>query len=495
MGLRISSSEGLAPYFRRWSVRAPLTILAASLLLPPQALAASAQKASALWSEGEVLSSPMTAQHYPSFSNLAKALMPAVVNISMVKRSALGETQEQREEFKSFLEKYFSSPHIYKNRSLGSGFIINREGFILTNSHVVEETDRILVTLYDKREFHAIIIGRDEKTDIALIKIEPPGDLPIVNLGNSDKLEIGEWVVAIGNPFGYSHSVTAGIVSAKGREIGAGPYDNFIQTDASINPGNSGGPLFNTQGEVVGINTAIVSPGQGIGFAIPINMVKALLPQMEAQGRVIRGWLGVNIQEVDYLMAREFGLPEPLGALVTNVFEDNPASKAGIQEGDIVVVFNQKPIDGVRTLQRAVASVPVGDEVAVEVLREGEITKFRVVIEERRDELLTAEQEIQSGFGMKVQEITDTLKERFNSPANQGILVTWVDSDSIAFEAGLEQGDVILEVNSTPVVNMKDYLRLVRESSHAQRSTLLLVQRSEKTFYTALTTEENGHAE
>jgi serine protease Do len=485
-----------SPYLPWWIGGAVIIISAVGLVFSPLACspvsAGSAQPSQDLWSEGILVAPVKDRSQYPSFAELAKALIPAVVNISTIKKVETAESPEQREKFRSFLEKYFGGQQAFRNRSLGSGFIINQGGYILTNSHVIEDTDNVLVTLYDKREYRATVVGRDEKTDIALIKITPPGGLPIVNLGNSDKLEIGDWVMAIGNPFGYSHSVTAGIVSAKGREIGAGPYDNFIQTDASINPGNSGGPLFNIQGEVVGINTAIVSPGQGIGFAIPVNMVKALLPQMEAHGRVIRGWLGVNIQEVDHKTAKEFGLPGPVGALVTNVFEDNPAFKAGVQEGDIVISFNHRPVDGVRTLQRAVASVPVGNEVEIEVLRDGEHKRFRVTLEERQEMVLTVEQEIQTGFGMKVEELTETLHERYSTPQSSGMVVTWVDENSAAFEAGLEQGDVILEVNSKPVKNLKEYLRHMRDSGHSGRSILLFVQRADKTLYLALDSESDG---
>lgn len=476
-------------YFLAVSIVLELVLF--SVVCPPS-LAASSQPAASLWSEGAVLASKIEKDQYPSFSKLAKALIPAVVNISMIKKPEVADNPEHREKFRSFLEKYFGGTHSYRNRSLGSGFIINKQGYILTNSHVIEDTDNILVTLYDKREFRATVVGRDEKTDIALIKVDPPENLPIANLGDSNDLEIGDWVVAIGNPFGYSHSVTAGIVSAKGREIGAGPYDDFIQTDASINPGNSGGPLFNTEGQVIGINTAIVSPGQGIGFAIPINMAKTVLPQIEARGRVTRGWLGVNIQEVDHKTAHEFGLPGPLGAIVTNVFEENPAHKAGIQEGDIIVVFNHQPIDGVRTLQRAVAAVTVGDKVELEILRDGTIEKLNVVIEERQEELLSAEQDVQTGFGMKVEELTETLQERFNTPSTAGMVVTLVNEDSLAYEAGLEQGDVILEVDSKPVRSLKEYLYLMRESGHSGHSILLLVQRSDKTLYIALRTDGNG---
>ncbi|MCH7922699.1 MAG: Do family serine endopeptidase [Nitrospinae bacterium] len=423
----------------------------------------------------------------PSFTKLAKAFLPAVVNISTTKKREKSFRPEESEKFKGFFEKYFGAPYAHQNRSLGSGFIINRDGYILTNAHVIEELENnIWVTLFDKREFRATVVGNDEKTDIALIKIEPHESLPIISLGDSDKLETGDWVMAIGNPFGYSHSVTAGIVSAKGRSIGAGPYDNFIQTDASINPGNSGGPLLNTQGEVIGISTAIASPGHGIGFAIPINMVKDLLPQLVAHGRVVRGWLGVNLQEVGHQAAEEFGLSEPTGALVTNVFEGNPAFEAGIQEGDIIVAFNERAVDGVRTLQRAVAASSIGSEVELEVLREGGRKKIKVVIGKRQNEDYSVAREVQTGFGLKVEEITEALQERYNAPSTSGILITRVERDSTAAKAGVERGDLILEVNRHSVKTLKDYLRLMRDEGHSGRSILLLVQRADKTLFIAL---------
>jgi serine protease Do len=410
-----------------------------------------------------------------------------VVNISTGTRSQGTWSRHGEETFRRFFEKYFGRPYLSPNRSLGSGLIINRQGYILTNSHVIEGAENIVVTLWDKREYKAQVVGRDEKTDIALIKIDAAENLPVVPLGDSDRLEIGEWVIAIGNPYGYSHSVTAGIVSAKGRQIGAGPYDNFIQTDASINPGNSGGPLINTRGEVVGINTAIVAPGQGIGFAIPINMVKALLPQLLERGKVVRGWLGVNLQEVDQRIAEEFGLSSPSGALVTNVIEGQPASKAGLQEGDIILRFNGRAIDGVRALQRAVASVPVGTRVELDVFREGSPRTFSVVIGERREEDSLLGHEVQTGFGMVVEEITQALKEKYTISAGSGILVTQVDEGTPAQASGLRLGDVILEVDRKPVRTLKDYLLRIGEARRRRgRSVLLLVQRGDKSFYVAL---------
>ncbi|MDV2495741.1 MAG: Do family serine endopeptidase [bacterium] len=477
---------------RRWIGRGLLVVSLswafASVVGLHSSWASSAEQPSRLWSEGTALSPAAEVPNGPSFAKIAKAFIPAVVNISTTKKRGRSSSLEQQEKFKGFFEKFFGGPYAHSNSSLGSGFVINRAGYILTNSHVIEGTeDSVWVTLLDKREYRATVVGRDEKTDIALIKIDPPEDLPIIPLGDSERLEIGDWVLAIGNPYGYSHSVTAGIVSAKGREIGAGPYDNFIQTDASINPGNSGGPLLNTRGEVVGISTAIVSPGQGIGFAIPINMAKALVPQLVAHGRVARGWLGINIQEVDHKTARAFGLSEPGGALVTNVLEGNSAFEAGIQEGDVIVAFNHRAVDGVRSLQRAVATLSAGSEVELDVLRDGKRKTFQLVIGERGSEKYSVEREIQAGFGLRLEEITEALRERYNAPATtSGIVITRVEHDSVASKAGVERGDVILEVNRQSVKTLRDYLRLMRDHGHSGGSILLLVQRADRTIYIAL---------
>ncbi|NIW11368.1 MAG: Do family serine endopeptidase, partial [Gammaproteobacteria bacterium] len=329
-----------------------------------------------------------------TFSQLAEKLKPAVVNISttmVVKQqpsfrgrpSPFGE----QDPFREFWEKFFGGemPRERETRSLGSGFIINKEGYIVTNNHVVENAREIIVTLHNEKDYKAEVIGKDKKTDLALIKIEAEEDLPVAPLGDSDKLGVGEWVLAIGNPFGLAETVTAGIVSAKGRVIGAGPYDDFIQTDASINPGNSGGPLFNFWGEVVGINTAIIAAGQGIGFAIPINMAKEILPQLKEKGRVTRGWLGVGIQGVTSQLAESFGLEEKKGALVSQVFKDGPAEKAGIKQGDIILEFDGKEIKDFGDLSRIVASTPVGKTVTIKVFRNGKVIPLQATVAEMEE--------------------------------------------------------------------------------------------------------------
>ena len=314
-----------------------------------------------------------------SFADLVRKEKGTIVNISTRQKFLAGEGWLP--EFHPPLGDPFGDPpKDFEGQSLGSGFIIKKDGLILTNNHVVEKAEKIFVRLSDEREFEAKVIGRDPKTDIALIKIQSPKDLPTVRLGDSDRLDVGEWVVAIGNPFGLEQTVTAGIISAKGRVIGAGPYDDYIQTDASINPGNSGGPLFNINGDVIGINTAINPSGQGIGFAIPINQVKKVLSQLEKEGRVRRGWLGVMIQELNAALAKSFHLKSEEGALISDIFENGPAAKAGLQRGDVIIEFDGKRINHMRTLPLAVAETPVGKEVKLKTIRDGKVRNATVLI-------------------------------------------------------------------------------------------------------------------
>ncbi|HTN43248.1 MAG TPA: Do family serine endopeptidase [Nitrospiria bacterium] len=315
-----------------------------------------------------------------SFADIVRNEKPAVVNISTTQKTAVGEggLPEDHPPLGDFFGNIL--PKEFNGQSLGSGFIIKKNGLILTNNHVIEKADKIIVRLSDEREFEAKVVGRDEKTDLALIKISDHQNLPTARLGDSDQLDVGEWVVAIGNPFGLEQTVTVGIVSAKGRNIGDGPFDDYIQTDASINPGNSGGPLFNIKGEVIGINTAINPSGQGIGFAIPINQVKKVLDQLETYGKITRGWLGVMIQELNEDLARSFKLKNKNGALISDVFENSPAFKAGLQRGDVIVEFDGKRITQMRTLPLIVAETPIGKEVKLKTVRDGKERTFTVRI-------------------------------------------------------------------------------------------------------------------
>ena len=330
----------------------------------------------------------------PDFVTLAKKLQPIVVNISTTQMAAApaprGRPNPEEDPMEEFSEPFFgqrppSGRSQQQQRSLGSGFIIGSDGSIVTNAHVIENAKKIIVKLSDKREFEAKVLGKDPKTDVALIKIDSDGSLPTAELGDSEQLQVGEWVMAVGNPFGLDSSVTSGIVSAKGRHIGAGPYDDFIQTDTPINPGNSGGPLVNLRGQVVAINMAIVSQtggNIGIGFATPINLIKELLPELEAKGKVTRGWMGVAIQEVTPDLADAFGLQKPHGALVAKVIPGGPAARSGIKVGDIITEYDGQQVNEANSFPLMVARTQVNKEVRMKVLREGKDVPFRVTVGE-----------------------------------------------------------------------------------------------------------------
>lgn len=434
----------------------------------------------------------------PSLSGLVKSVRPSVVNISttsVIKGPNMhdrffGQQNPFRDFFgEDFFEKFFgdSPKREFKQRSLGSGCIIDREGYIITNNHVIEKAQTIKVKLIDGKEYDATVVGRDPKTDLALIKIDTKNALPSAAFGDSDSLEIGDWVVAIGNPFGLETTVTAGIVSAKGRVIGAGPYDDFIQTDASINPGNSGGPLFNLKGEVVGINTAIVSGGQGIGFAIPINMAKELLPQLKSKGKVTRGWLGVVIQKITPEIAKTFGLKETEGALVSDVTEDGPAEKAGIKRGDVIVSFNGKAIKEVDTLPKLVGATEIGKKAKVGIIRDGKSLEVEVAIGELKDEKLQASKkpEVEKDFGLVVQNITPEIAKHLNIKDKRGVIVTDVQPGSPAQEGDIRSGDIIKEISRKPIKNIEDFKEAVKKVN-IKEGAVLLIQRENVTFYTVL---------
>ena len=391
---------------------------------------------------------------------------------------------------RDFFERFFGDqmPKDYKQRGLGTGFIIDKEGFILTANHVVEQAEEITVTLANKGELSARIIGRDPKTDLALIKIDAPNDITPLPLGDSAAAQIGDWVVAIGNPFGLGNTVTAGIVSAKYRQIGAGPYDNFIQTDASINPGNSGGPLLNTAGEVVGINSAIFSQAGGnigIGFAIPINMAKDLLPQLKA-GKVVRGWLGVVIQSITAELKDKLGLEDRKGALVADVTTGGPADKAGIRRGDVIVSFDGREIRDSSDLPYLVASTPIGKKVEVEVIRKGQKKSLAAKIGELQEgEGAEEVSKAEPTLGMTVDEITPELAAELGLKETSGVIVTQVANGSPASEAGLQRGDVILEVDQQPMTNVPQFNRKI-QSYKAGDTILLLVRRQGGTIFLTL---------
>ena len=440
----------------------------------------------------------------PDFAELAERLQPAVVNISTTQvlrgqqRQLPGQPSPrpfgergERQPFEEFFERFFggrSPERELRRSSLGSGFIINKDGHIVTNNHVVENAMDIKVSLSDKEEFDAKVIGRDPKTEVALIKIEADRDLPVVPLGNSDQLRVGQWVVAIGNPFGLGHTMTAGIASAKGRIIGAGAYDDFIQTDASINPGNSGGPLFNVNGEVVGINTAIVAAGQGIGFAIPINLAKNILAQLHAEGRVTRGWLGVQVQQVTPELARSFGLEQGHGALVADVQPNSPAAQAGLQRGDVILEFGGQPIEDMQELPRVVADTTPGTTADVRMLRKGQERTVQVKVGEMPEEQRQAASEAgppEKRLGLAVEQLTPEIARSLGMSSTQGVVVSEVVEGSPADEAGIRRGDVILEVHQEPITSVRDYQSAVQRAGDAG-AVLLLVRRADSVRYVAL---------
>jgi serine protease Do len=431
----------------------------------------------------------------PDFVELSKKLKPMVVNISTAKtiqpqkRTRRIPSPFGNDPFDDFFERFFEEPmqRPRKERSLGSGFIISADGFIITNNHVVANADEIKVKLSDGREFKGTVKGADEKLDLALVKVESKEPLPSVGLGDSDAIEVGEWVMAIGNPFGLAQTVTAGIVSAKGRVIGSGPYDDFIQTDASINPGNSGGPLFNAKGEVIGINTAIVAGGQGIGFAIPINMAKGIIPQLRETGKVVRGWLGVSIQLITPELAQSFGLSGEHGALVAEVIKDGPAEKAGVKSGDIILEFDGKKIGEMNELPRIVAATAVGKKVVVKLLRDGKEKELTATIERLKDASDTglATDMVKDRIGVGVQDLNKELAAKLGLKETKGVVVVEVKPGSVAEEAGINRGDIVMKINDVDVSTVKDYEKAISDLKRGGMMRLLL-RRGNSSLFVAI---------
>jgi len=438
------------------------------------------------------------AQIPASFSALAKAASPAVANIAteQVVRGPAGfgpgvprggPWGERGDPF-DFFNRYFGQgrpPMTQKMHSLGSGFVIDPKGYILTNFHVVQNASKITVRLANKKEYPAKVVGQDPKTDLALIQIKTDTPLPALPLGDSDKIQVGDWVVAIGNPFGLDHTVTAGIVSAKGRVIGAGPYDDFIQTDASINPGNSGGPLLNLSGEVVGINTAITAEGQGIGFAIPARLAKEVVDQLKATGKVERGWLGVMVQTLTPELAKSFKMEGKGGALVADVDSDGPA-KGQLKRGDIIVAFNGQEVKDASDLPPLVAAAKIGSEAKVTFMRDGRSQVVSVKLG-RLPEEKAASQGEEGGeapetLGLQVQDLTPKLAARLRVKPGSGVVVTGIDPNGPAFQSGLRTGDVIVEVNQQATPNVAKF-RDVAGSLQQGETALFLIKRQGHTLY------------
>jgi serine protease Do len=438
-----------------------------------------------------------------TFADIAQKYSPAVVNISTQKTFKERPSRREffgpgpmpgpNEPFWEFFEKFFPEmPRERTQRSLGTGFIIDPKGLIITNEHVVKNADKIKVKMagQDGKEYTATVKGRDPLTDIALLQINSKETFPFLTLGDSDKIRVGDWVVAIGNPFGLGHTVTQGIISAKGRVIGAGRYDNFLQTDAAINPGNSGGPLLNLEGQVVGINTAIVATGQGIGFAIPSNMVKNIIEQLETKGKVIRGMLGVQVQMVTPELARSFGMSEPRGALVAEVHPRSPAEKAGVKREDIIIEYNGTPIHEMNELPRLVAATPPGTKTTIKVLRNGKELTLPITVTELKEENLGKEAGEQgneeNSIGLVVEDLDSRLARRFDlGRETKGVVVIEVAPGSAASDAGFRQGDIIMEFNGKAVSDTASFQKML--NAQPKKSYVrFLVKREGRTLILAL---------
>lgn len=441
----------------------------------------------------------------PDFVYLAKKLNPTVVNIRTAKnitpKQRLRRPQQQNpfgnNFFDDFFNRYFDEMPQQRPRreqSLGTGFIISSDGYILTNNHVVNGADEVMVKLSDGREVKGEIKGSDEKVDLALIKITEKEMLPFAELGDSDRLEVGEWVMAIGNPFGLSHTVTAGIVSAKGRVIGSGPYDDFIQTDASINPGNSGGPLFNAAGQVIGINTAIIAGGGGgIGFAIPVNMAKNIVSQLRESGKVTRGYLGVRFQPLTADLAKSFGLESEKGALIASVEKDTPAEKAGLKAGDVIIEYDGRQISEGSELPRYVAATPVDKKVTLTIYRDGVKQSINLVVGRLKDKEEVSSQasgkESSNRTGLMVEDVRKDLADRFGLKDSKGVVVTEVKPGSALEEVGVAVGAIIIEVNGFRPESAKDFNSFVEKLKKGDVLRLLLRRPDGTAHYVAVKVE------
>ena len=447
-------------------------------------------------------------EQFPSFADLVEKLQPSVVNISTTNvirqrspfRQGPGSPFGGNNPFNDFFEKFFgggnSPQREFKRQGLGSGFIMTKDGYVVTNNHVVDKAEDIQVVLQNGDKYEAKVVGKDPKTDLAVLKFEPEKDIQPVKFGDSDSnnLRIGDWVIAIGNPFGLGYTVTAGIVSAKGRSLGLGAYDDFIQTDASLNPGNSGGPLFNLKGEVVGVNTAIVARGQGIGFAIPIDLAEFVIDQLKADGKVVRGWLGVYVQKLTPEIASSFDLKQDEGALVSDLAPEGPAEKAGIQRGDVIVEFDGQKVDDVSDLTNFAAVTPPGSEATLKIIQDGKEKTVTVKLQEFPEQRSDIDEQVRENLGLTVKQLTPNIVKRFNIDQNEGVIIADVLQGSPAGEAGLKVGDIVLEINKKQIKTLADYSDALKDVK-AGDTALFLVKRGGNTIYAALRVLKDPNSE
>ena len=430
-----------------------------------------------------------------AFVEVAKKVQPAVVNVTTEKTITMrpwdrfGEDFFRGSPFEDFF-RGFGSPrerereYKHKQRSGGSGVIVDKEGYILTNNHVVEGVEKVKVKLNDGREFTATVKGQDSRTDLAVLHIKAK-DLPVATLGDSDKLDVGEWAIAIGSPFGLEHTVTVGVISAKGRSgLGTGTYEDFIQTDASINPGNSGGPLINIDGEVIGINAMIIQPGTGIGFAIPINMAKQILNDLIKHGKYVRSWLGISAQDLTPEMIEHFKVKEKEGVLVGQIYPGTGAEKAGLASGDIIKSVDDKPVKNVNELVREILKRKVGEKVKLNIVRDGKPMTLEVTTKAMPEKAeLAKEKEEEGTLGAKVQELTPQLAAQYRiSGIRHGVVVISVEDGSLADEIGLQEGDVILEINRKKIDNLKDFNKAIKDGNF-EKGILFQLHRKGSSFY------------
>ncbi len=435
-----------------------------------------------------------------AFVEVAKQEKPAVVSIT-IERTLEGATFFRgfdsdffkgtpfEDFFRDFDTPQQKKEYKPKTRGSGSGVIIDDRGYILTNNHVVGQADKITVKLSDAREFDAEVIGTDPKTDLALIKIDAK-ELPVAKLGDSDMLEVGEWVIAIGNPFGLEHTVTVGVVSAKGRTgLGAATYEDFIQTDASINPGNSGGPLVDINGEVVGINTMIIGMGTGIGFAIPINMAKNIIDDLIEHGKVTRPWFGVGIQDLTPELRKHFEISEENGVIVNQIYEDSPAKKAGLKIGDIIVEVDGKEVDNAQSLVKEVLKKPIGKNVKLGVIRDGDSKEIKIKTKEMPSSISGVEEypgkskeKAKPLFGLVVKELTEELAKKIGIDHTEAVVVVNIEPQSPAHMAGIRAGDIVVAINHKKIKNLKEYNSVISKND-IKKGVLLLIKRQDQTFF------------
>ncbi len=428
-------------------------------------------------------------------ADIVEKVTPAIVNIDTLKMATYSSPFApflNDPFFRKFFEGMIPEERQVPVKGLGTGFVFRSDGYILTNAHVVSGADEIKVTFLDGREFEGKVVGSDTLTDIAVVKIDAQG-LPTIPLGDSDTARVGEWVVAIGNPYGLSHTVTVGVLSAKGRPIAAGDsgqeYENFLQTDAAINPGNSGGPLISLNGEAIGINTAILPYAQGIGFAIPINMAKSILDELITEGKVVRAWLGVVIQNLTPEIAEKFGLEEAKGALVADISPDSPAEKAGIKRGDVILKVDEVETPDISTLQQTIRSHHPGDVVNVEIWRDGKTITLKVTLAELEESTSVLPVPEKIDLGMEVEEITSDLADRYALREKSGVVIVGIKAGGPADDAGLRPGDVILEVNRKEIKNLDDWKAAINEIE-PEETILLLISRGGQTYFVPLKAEE-----